>query len=512
MILEQYSQDLEKQFDYFNKLFFNGELSKIPVSFENYSRGDRGAAGMYHLSTPRRISLNADSFSSQSDKYIDSVLIHEMIHQWMDENNLDTKQHHSKTFKNKVDEINKISGNKYRVGYTEVSAAIDDEDLEIKKTYWVIPLYQSGLALKNLQSTFHIMSEETFSLNEVMKFLEWVNYKTNVHTKSIYILEVNINNNFITEESLKGKIDVIPKGYYTWATEYDRRLFKLLKQSKDYQIIGRYDWKTETFVKTNKENFIMDNAIQLKEGQRVLDENDNEYIIEKGDILQEAALYIDSKELRDAFPELYKYYLDILDNKKPKISIETTDEYSFNPSVSEHLSDYFVFKKYVFYRNGKVLEVFDANDGIKPKPSVFKLQPGDAVMICDYGYYKSCTLVVHPDFMNPEQLPGKSDLSNPEIYALLVINSIVSAYRKEYFSQPLMKIKYGGVSNYRNFKPSENEFKMDVKELAPSAKTYTEAFTDFIFPMLADKGLIKINAKGSVQITIDGKNQAEQYR
>lgn len=255
--------------------------------------------------------------------------------------------------------------------------------------------------------------------------------------------------------------------------------------------------------------------MELLEGQKVIDDNGNVYLTEKGDTLLESSLYIDAKQLRDAFPALYDEYITILEGKKPKISVTTTDVYDFHPSLSEPLTDYFVFKYYVFYRDGNVIETFDAfKYEDKPKASKFVLQPSDAVMVCDYGHYKACELFVHPDFMNPEQIEGNTELTSPEIYALLITNSIVSSYRMDYFAYPMSKA-FGNditVSNYRNFKVSKDDFKADAKALDPHAKGYKDLFYDTVFPLLASKGLVKINAKGSIQITLDGKNQAERYR
>jgi len=229
--------------------------------------------------------------------------------------------------------------------------------------------------------------------------------------------------------------------------------------------------------------------------------------------IKEGSLYISSKELRDAFPVLHDYYEEVLEGKRPKIEVVTKEEYSFDPAISDAMSDYYVNKYYVFFDSGKVVQTFDAGHASsKPKAIKFHLEPGNAVMVLDYGYYKACTLYVHPDFMNP-QLPGGSDLSIIELYALAVVNSISSAYRKEYLDAP--QYKTGGGKNvymsaFKNLQFNIDDMKEEVKTLG--AKTWHSAFYDYVFPSLAQEGLVKINAKGSIQITMNGKNQIEQYR
>ena len=481
------SYDLDRKYDFFNDLFFDGELSKIDVSFNIVSKG---ADGEYFYSRkPPRIEIN-ENLESGKETHIDSVLIHEMIHHYVYENGLNNRLSHDKTFKNKVDEINRISNNRYKVGYTEVSANIDrEEDIDEISTYWLFALNSKQIAMKNLLRPIQIFSEAKFNFTEIMYRAEQIDYKNNHNIKFMYIVEVPINNNFIDEESppIKNRIDIFAKGDYGYPSTHDKWLIEKMKQANNYKVIGKFDWNKDTFIK--------------------------ERVSMTSSTLREGALYIDFKALQDAFPALAKEYTNIFEGKRPKIEVITKDSYVFNPSVSDHMTDYYVNRIYVFFRDGEIVNIFDASEGVKPKKTAdIALKEEDAIMICDFGYYKHCELIVNPAFMNPQQITGKTDLSIPEIYALLVINSIASGYRKEYLSQPIMKLKYSGVSNYRNFKPSENDFKADMKEIAPNIKTYYEGFTDYIFPMLEDKGLVKINAKGSVQVTLDGKNQAEQYR
>lgn len=512
-VFEKYSYNPNDRFDYFNKLFFNNSLTKIPI-YISTAKLKSDAAGLYSV-TRKCIELYDDG--KISDKYIDSVLIHEMIHHWVYENNLEVKQHHSKVFKNKVDEINKVSNNLYKVGYTEVSASINDDDdtLEEKIVYWLFPLSKSSIAYSNLIKPIQVLSKDKFNFTEVTWLMEKLDYKENRNIRAFIIAEVTINNNFITEDIIKDRIDVFATGSYGFPSNLDKWMIQKMKQSGEYRVIGKYDWSKEAFVKTNKEGEIkiMKNNIILKEGQTVIDEKGREYLIEKGDRLIESDIYIDFKSLQDAFPALAREYKDIYGGKKPKIKVTTQDTFIFNPSVSNGMVDYYVDKVYIFYREGQIVSVFDASKGVKPeRTGNLSLKDEDAIMICNTGYYKYCELIVNPSFMNPEQITGDIGLSSPEIYALLVANSINSAYRKEYLIQPLLKIRYGGISNYRNFKPTESEFKSDVKALSPNSKTFIDAFTDTIYPMLAEKGLVKINSRGSVQITLDGKNQAEQYR
>jgi len=65
--------------------------------------------------------------------------------------------------------------------------------------------------------------------------------------KFIYIVEVTINNNFVSEKWIGKDLNYIKSTFFTDAKS--AYFFKLMKQSKQYKIIGKYNWSTEQFIK-----------------------------------------------------------------------------------------------------------------------------------------------------------------------------------------------------------------------------------------------------------------------
>jgi len=277
--LKEYSYDLGKRFDYFNSLFFDRELAKIDVYFEKKSGN---AVGSYFPSK-KEIVIYAED---KSDKYIDSVLIHEMIHLWTDEMGYNSRQHHDKAFKSKVDEINRLSNNEYRVGYTHISSSIDVEDEE-ENVYFMFMLASSSfsLAKRNLVYPIQILSEDKFSFSMAEDMLENTKHhgSMNPNIKYILIAKVVINNNFISFSDIEKRLDTFEMGFLGPTTTKDEYLFKMMKQSKQYEIVAKYDWSKGKFISSNKERIRMKNKIYLKEGLQLYDENGNLYEIEEGD-------------------------------------------------------------------------------------------------------------------------------------------------------------------------------------------------------------------------------------
>lgn len=218
---------------------------------------------------------------------------------------------------------------------------------------------------------------------------------------------------------------------------------------------------------------------------------------------------ISHKELQDAFPEIYKEYQNIFEGKRPSITVETTTEYNFHPEADDPLTDLWYNQAWVLLHDGKV-EVYDSSDGNGENFRSYKLkmEPGDAVLECHYGYAKYCTMYVHPSFMNQEKLTGPTDLLETEKWILSLFVSYIPKVRMEYF--------INGVKYKDHYAFSGNHFKFDMQtildETSEIFKGNKEAFPNmkvfyqFFLEELAKKGLLKISSNGSAQITLEGKN------
>jgi hypothetical protein len=220
---------------------------------------------------------------------------------------------------------------------------------------------------------------------------------------------------------------------------------------------------------------------------------------------------IDNKQLEDAFPELYKAYRNTFGSQRPKIDVDTTEDYLFSAEIQDGRSDYFKDEVYFIFNNGRVIE-FDSSDESSANEALaaklkgkYHLTPNDAVLECHTGYAKYCTLVVHPSFINQQMLPNNStnDITLSEQYALILIASYISAARFKNFVHPYT---YRDEVSMDGWKCNEKELKKDIKDHTPN-NNYKEAWEN-VCKALQAKGYVKISSNGSVAITMNGKNRA----
>ena len=249
IIKERIGHNLKQKYDQFNKEFFDNTLIPIPVMFKVLRKN--GIAGWFWWVNGKsdRIEINTD-LEVQSEQLLDGVLLHEMIHQWIFENGLSNSQMHNKAFRNKVDIVNKQSNNKYKIGYTEISAATDQDNLETKKIYALFCLYDKALGKDNLATPVQLFDEDRYNKHYIYQCLRNMNVEARLLShkiRNIYVVEVSINNNFITEKSIAHRLNVI----YTnseFSDTFDNNFLKLMKQSKSYKIVNSYELSKRSFV------------------------------------------------------------------------------------------------------------------------------------------------------------------------------------------------------------------------------------------------------------------------
>ena len=118
---ENFSYDLKKNYDHFNKIFFKNELPDIHPQWNSSLRVTGGQS--FPLKKEKNIiGLEKIEISSNLNKFIkeeilndvyDIILIHEMIHGWIYIKYGKVKMDHGKEFKDKMEEINSIKPLKF---------------------------------------------------------------------------------------------------------------------------------------------------------------------------------------------------------------------------------------------------------------------------------------------------------------------------------------------------------------------------------------------------------------
>lgn len=182
---------------------------------------------------------------------------------------------------------------------------------------------------------------------------------------------------------------------------------------------------------------------------------------------------ISKKELDERFPALSKAYQSVYGGRKPDIHVVSGDKFSFPAETYSMGSWHTVFAAY--------------NDQVKqiPVEKYFgrseTLKPDSMILDCLTGNLNLCYLYIHPSNTAP-LLKGDDDLTDEECLVLSIMMSYKPFAREQtYFDSKYTDGKYEHVGS--------DEYKRTLQSLK-------------------DKGLVKINAAGSAQLTLEGKNKA----
>ena len=108
---------LETLFEKFNKEYFNGELQKPNFRIKTNKR-QLGCCEVKHTVTNPYVNVTIviSNYYNVPSKDLEETMLHEMIHYM--EYVKHKKMTHTKTFKEKADEINKLSKHRYNISRT----------------------------------------------------------------------------------------------------------------------------------------------------------------------------------------------------------------------------------------------------------------------------------------------------------------------------------------------------------------------------------------------------------
>jgi len=199
---------------------------------------------------------------------------------------------------------------------------------------------------------------------------------------------------------------------------------------------------------------------------------------QKYQIVADSLGFMNRKELAEKLPELAKAYDGVYKGKKPDIKIVASEKFSFPIEQYSQGSWHVIFAAL----NGEVKSV----DVSKRYGQTQELLPNSMILDCLTGHLNICYLYVHPKDATP-LIKEAEDLSDDEYRALAVMQGLKPFAREEEF----YRSKYGSRDYYDARRDKPDEYKAALKSLAA-------------------KGLVKINAAGSAQLTLEGKNRALQ--
>lgn len=185
--------------------------------------------------------------------------------------------------------------------------------------------------------------------------------------------------------------------------------------------------------------------------------------------------FMSRKDLQDKLPDLFKAYVSIYGSGRPDIKIVATDTFNFPDEEYSMGSWHEIF---VFY-TGQVKKI--------PVQPYFgkaeKIKPGSMFLDCMTGNLDYCKLYINPEDAAP-LLKEAEALTDSENIALHVMSSYKSFAREDEFLEIICKGQ-------------------DWRQKDQRRGEYTDALKS-----LAAKGLVKISAAGSAQLTLEGKNRA----
>lgn len=190
---------LQKKFHEFNALYFDGEL--ITPKFELFkSKRTWGqfcwSFGEYKI----RISIYYD----RTEENICNTLIHEMIHEYIRQNNIkDTRPHHGRVFFSIADRINKEGGWHIKRCSSDNEYSVNEELVAKKNTYYLSTFYvpsKNAYYVISMNKNYIAYFKQIFKLNPTF-FLKVKFFTSNDTNKwgNMSVCRKIIRGNIITE-------------------------------------------------------------------------------------------------------------------------------------------------------------------------------------------------------------------------------------------------------------------------------------------------------------------------
>lgn len=231
--LKEEKFNLNMEFDKFNKLYFNGELPKIPVEYkditpcgtflsfyQNFTKIKNGRSIIERVQSPNKIYVSS-RYKFEFEKFRD-VLVHEMIHEWFCVKQSKEKQHHGLEFKAMIAKMNKR--------YPELHLDITIESPEVSKVntkqFTVFLIDRTNLSEDDKRKYVIAVCNPILS-NELLEQIK----QGYVYDKST-IYELLSTDNYLLQYPIARKASRV--GFYNINKEiYDR----LVKNSKVIQFI-----------------------------------------------------------------------------------------------------------------------------------------------------------------------------------------------------------------------------------------------------------------------------------
>lgn len=199
----------------FNKLYFDTALPDMELNLVKLRRTAAQVVANDH------IDLNADFFNTATEKNKDAVLIHEMIHVWVNVKGFGRQGNlHQGEFLRKAKELEKITG--LKLAGTRTKDSEDYTDAEKISMIAVIKTYSRDFLKKNAVSIdFYSTLEKA---KEVIRPVERYFY---------HIYKIDTNSPIVSYDVAKKNVDT-SKGWITYTTNFVKDIMDGIKKYSEY--------------------------------------------------------------------------------------------------------------------------------------------------------------------------------------------------------------------------------------------------------------------------------------
>ena len=218
--------NIKDKYNLFNKLYFENKLPNIEIKQVNKNSRFIGQVISSRENVILHMEINSKNFDGLSDKNKDAVLVHEMIHVYVNRKGDDPDNLHRGKFLIKAKELEKKTGLKIIGRFYR-----DSDDLELKykdvdkiDVYAVIKTYTKNFLKKNAQSIdFYSTLDKA---EEIGRNLAMNNYFSHIY-------KIQTNTPLIGYDQIKKNIDT-SRGWVVYKPIFIKNIMDGIKKYSNY--------------------------------------------------------------------------------------------------------------------------------------------------------------------------------------------------------------------------------------------------------------------------------------
>lgn len=240
--------DLESEFDYLNKVLFDGTLERVPLKWVNTKTRSGALVGSIvkqgRVVVEERIShIEISRFFNKTRDSLLGILAHEMIHLWIFQNKIKDDSHHGHQFMKKLRELNDK-----KIVHIPLKDTVADDTVanESPLSKPVVVFYQHDQTRD--AKLLAIIDEKTFDGKAIDSILDTVSYTSKMGKRSFEVTFFKSTDGFLKRypKTTKFKNAHGLKYVSAPATDVMKRIMDSATIISDHRIV---DGKVDTIVR-----------------------------------------------------------------------------------------------------------------------------------------------------------------------------------------------------------------------------------------------------------------------